>query len=187
MSRVNTVAKARKSPGKCGMCGKEIPAGAGYRYWKFRYGGKHLRCMNCPPPKTSELTSNAKISSLLAAQEYAEEAIDKWEKDPGDAESLTSILEECAGSIREVAEEFRESAQAIEDGFQHETEMSAEMNDKGENLDSAADELESTQIEDFEEEGEEGETEEQKAERKREWAEEQAENARNAVDNVEIP
>lgn len=51
MPRVNTIQKCRKSPGPCGRCGKPINPGDPYRYWEFRFGGKHVRCLapECSP------------------------------------------------------------------------------------------------------------------------------------------
>jgi hypothetical protein len=162
MARVATVDKARKSPGKCGKCGQEIPAGAGYRHWSpgFR-GGKRIRCLNCPTPRASETTGNDKLATCYGAGEAVEDALDAFQND-GDIEALRGAVEEAAGQVREAAEMYRESQQNIEDGFQHATSQSDELGEKADNLESKADEMESaaSDLEEFEfdEAGFEGDT-----------------------------
>jgi len=75
MPRVTTVKKSRKSPGKCFRCDKTIPKGAGYRWWKFRFGRKVIRCLKCPYPRPSELTRSDKLSRIYEASEAIEEII----------------------------------------------------------------------------------------------------------------
>jgi hypothetical protein len=158
MPRVTSVAKAQKSPGKCGKCGKEIKAGEQYKWWAFRYGGKHVRCATCPMPRPSELTQS-KMSGVYAAQENAQDAIYAFRDGSHDtADDLTSALESAAEDIRSVAEEYRESQQNIEDGFNHSTCQSDELGEKADTLESSADELESasSDFEDFDAENVEG-------------------------------
>lgn len=151
MARVNHVKKARKSPGTCGKCDKRIAKGVPYIFWAFRYGGKRIRCSACPGPRPSDLTSNDKLSRCYAAGESISDAIDQFRSDR-EVDSLKSTMEDAANEVREVGEEYRESAQNIEDGFGHETEMSQQSQEKGDNLDSKADEIESAagELEEFE-------------------------------------
>lgn len=156
--RVTTVEKCQKDQGKCDKCGKEIKAGQKYKWWKFRYGGKRIRCGECPMPRQSELTQS-KMGGVYAAQENAEDAIAAFRGSDSDtADDLTSALESAAEDIRSVGEEYRESAQNIEDGFNHRTQMCDDLEEKADALDSCADELESatSDFEDFDKEAVEG-------------------------------
>lgn len=142
MPRVNTVKKARKSPGACGKCSKPIKAGAPYIHWKFRYGGKRIRCSTCPRPRQSELTNSDKLSRVYAAGEAVGDAIDAFRKDL-DEEGLRSALESAAEELREVAEEYRESSSNVESGMNgNRMPICDELDEKADNLDAKADELE---------------------------------------------
>lgn len=143
MPRVETVQKARKSPGKCGKCGEEIPAGAPYRHWKFRFGGKHIRCMKSAcGPRSSDLTGSDKLSRVYAAGESIEDALAAFDQDD-DADSLRQAMEEAAEQVREVAEEYRESASNMESAFSGGSPQIDELNEKADNLESKADDIES--------------------------------------------
>lgn len=139
--RVTTVDKARKSPGSCGKCGKEIKVGDAYIWWAFFRSGRKVRCTTCPRPRQSELTGNEKLSQCLSAGESIEDAIFCFQKDH-DIEDLRSAMEGAAEQVREAAEAYRESASNIEEGFQHTTSQSDEQNEKADNLESKADEIE---------------------------------------------
>ena len=176
MPRVTTVLKARKSPGECGKCGVEIKPGAAYRWWKFRYGGKRVRCMVCPGPRASELTNNDKLSQCYAAGEALDDALRAFERDY-DLDALRGAAEDAGSEVRAAGEAYRESADNIESGFGHETEQSQEFAQKADNLESKADEIESciSDLEAFDEEGVKiGKGEDEKArikEARKEWAE----------------
>lgn len=149
--RVTTVDSARKSPGKCSKCAKEIPVGGKYKWWKFRFGGKVVRCGDCPFPRPSELT-HSKMSGVFSAQESAQDAISAFrDGSPDTADDLKSALEDAASSIREVAEEYRESSSNIESGMNNRMPMCDELEEKADTLESSADELESaaSDFEDF--------------------------------------
>jgi len=201
--RVNKVEKARKAPGSCAKCGKKIQAGAPYRWWKFRYGGKRLRCMECPSPRPSELTNSDKLSRCYEAGESISDAIEAFRKDY-EIENLRGAMEEAAGQIREVAEEYRESAANVESGMNgNRMPICDELEEKADNLESKADEIESAagDLEEFDEdqarddaqaeiEGEEFGDDGAKKERideaadekKEEWAEEQVGKAEEFTD-----
>lgn len=198
MPRVMTVEKARKSPGTCGKCGKKIPEGASYRHWKFRYGGKRIRCATCPRPRASELTNSDKLSRCYAAGESIEDAIDQFRKD-GEIEDLRSALEGAAEEIREVAEEYRDSSSNVESGMNgNRMPICDELEEKADNLDSKADEIEQAagDVEEFDEDqareeaeeeakegGKDGPTAEEILKDKKEtWAEEQEAIAQNHTD-----
>ena len=140
MPRVNRVLRARKYQGKCGKCGDELTPGAPYRWWKFNSrfggGGKHKRCMKqeCSP-RQSDLTASPKLSRLCSAQEMVEDAMSTGK------EALHEALTSAAEQVREVGEEYRESAQNIEDGFGHRTQQCDDLDEKADEVDAWADEL----------------------------------------------
>lgn len=76
MPRVETVKKARKSPGNCGTCYKKIEAGESYFKWAFRFGGKHQNCA-IHYPRPSQLTQS-KMSEAYSAIEDAEDLVSEW-------------------------------------------------------------------------------------------------------------
>lgn len=155
MARVTTVKKSQK-PTTCEKCGKALPAGSSYKWCapragKFARGRKRIRCSDCPRWRASETTSSGHLATLYGAQEAFGDALNAW--DGEDAEALRSALTDLASGVREAGESYGESAQNIEDGFQHETSMSQELREKSESLVSWADEIESAaeDIEDFDE------------------------------------
>lgn len=161
MPRVNSVVKARKSPGTCGKCGKKIPKGNPYIHWKFRFGGKRIRCTSCPRPRQSELTNSDKLSRCYAAGEAIGDAIEAFRKD-GELEELRSALESAAEEIREVAEEYRDSASNVEEGMNgNRMPICDELEEKADNLDGKADDIEQAAggLEDFDEDQAEEEAE----------------------------
>lgn len=202
MPRVNSVDKARKSPGTCGKCSKKIDQGQGYIWWKFRYGGKRIRCSTCPRPRQSELTNSDKLSRCYAAGEAIEDAIDAFRKSL-DVEDLRQALEDAANELTEVAEEYRDSASNVESGMNgNRMPICDELEEKADNLESKASELESaaSELEEFDEdqakedaendlEGEEMSAEKREAkieeivqEKKDDWADEQVSKAEDLTD-----
>jgi len=137
MPRVNTVNKARKAQGTCGRCGAEINVGDGYRWIKFRHGGKRIRCLASECRfRASDLTQS-KMSGVYSAQENAEDSI-------GDCESiadLKALAEETAESVREVAQEYQDSADAIHEHFDT-SDTADECEEKAQELEGWADEIE---------------------------------------------
>lgn len=142
MGRVTRVEKARQSPGSCGKCQKKLKKGDSYLWWKFRYGGKRIRCTeDACAPRTSELISSDKLSRSMAAGEAIEDAVRTFKKD-FNLEALTNEVESAAEEVREVAGEYQESSDNIESGFGHETEQSGELREKAENLEQKATDIE---------------------------------------------
>lgn len=148
--RVYTRTKKKgKKEYRCRRCGKTIQPGERYYSYKPRNVGPVYHC-SAHYPKQSEMTKG-KMSMVFAAQEDAEERLnaltvgevtEDW--DGSDILSeVSSILEDFAEAIREVASEYQESADAMEDGFGHETYVSQEVREKGEELEAWADEIES--------------------------------------------
>lgn len=131
----------------CDKCRKEIQPGDPYKWIKPKsgpYGGRLMvRCGTCPVWQVWEY--NNSLSSQLARiaweaeQSFSDEA-------PESADAVTDILNTAAEEIRNLAEEKRESASNIEEGFGHETEKSAELNDIAEQLDTWAEDVEQADV-----------------------------------------
>jgi hypothetical protein len=125
-------------PHDCGYCHKPIEVGTPYKWVKIKsgpYGGRTLRRhAGCPPWKQSELTTS-KMAGIYAAQEDFEASAGSCES-AGDFSDLMSTF---ADAVREVASEYEESADNIEEGFGHETYVSSELREKAEQLNDWAD------------------------------------------------
>lgn len=147
--RVTLVNKCRQSPGKCGCCGKEIKTGDGYKWWKFRYSGRFVRCLEVKcHPKPSQLISNPFQSALAAISESLSEAF-------GQARSQTDptiAIEAARGAaedLRSLGEEQSEKFYNMPDGLQQGDtgqlleNRASECEDKACTLESYADDAES--------------------------------------------
>ena len=103
--------------------------------------------MECPAWRPSELTSSPHLATLYGAQEALSDALADLSLDPQDVDEstatdeITALAETFAEGVREAAEGYRESAQAIEDGFGHSTYVSEELEQKADDLDSWADDF----------------------------------------------
>jgi hypothetical protein len=143
--RVTEDDKTRPKPNsKCEACGKEIKVGDPYKHVtvKSSYGGtKHIRCADCPTWQPWDL-SNSLSARLSQVSHDFEEAV-QGASEPGDVEAA---LSDAAQAVRDIAEEKRESASNIEEGFGHSTSMSEELEQTAEALDSWADEIESADV-----------------------------------------
>jgi hypothetical protein len=144
---VKHVKRSRKA-WRCGRCGAKIEIGDAYRWYKINFGVKQTRCMgdDCYF-RSSEMTSSDKLSQLYGAQESAQENISDWDSE--ELEDLKSILEEAASEIRQVGEEYQASADAIHENFS-ESATADECEEKAQECDGWADEIESVDFEDFE-------------------------------------
>jgi len=102
------------------------------------------RCASCPQWQVWE------YSSSLSAR-VAEISHDFWNEvdNASDADEVQECLNSAAERVREIAEEKREGASNIEDGFGHSTYQSDELNDVADQLDSWADDIESADIPDY--------------------------------------
>lgn len=129
----------------CTACGKEILPGTPYKHMSPKsgpYGGRFLaRHESCPDWQVWEYSNSlsARISQAIHDWETAAENV----SDVSDAESAR---DDFAAAIRELAEEKEESAQNMEDGFQHETEKSMGLRDIAQSLEEWASEIESADI-----------------------------------------
>jgi len=174
MPRINQVKKARKDQGKCGRCGAALPAGSAYQWIKFRYGGKHIRCMACHF-RGSELTQS-KLSGALAAMEGADDAL------PGAStmEEIKDVAECAAEQIEEVGEEYQESADAILCEFS-ESSVADDCQEKAEELSSWAEEIRYA-VEGYENEYDPDEGYDSEAE----WLESARDELQQALDNCPV-
>lgn len=151
-----------QAPLTCEACRQPINIGDPYKWVAPRAhraakGIKRNRHTSCPGWKPSELTSSPHLATIYAAQENADKemaAISIGSVD--EAESVVEVLEQIATdfaeSIMEAAESYGESADAIEDGFGHETYQSDELREKSEAVEGWADEVASFSVYPFDEE-----------------------------------
>lgn len=132
----------------CDGCGKEILVGQPYKHVTPKsgpYGGrKRTRCGTCPAWQVWELSQSlsARTAEIM---HNAHEAFGE----PETTEAVTEVLSNVADEIRSLAEEKRESASNIEDGFGHPTSASEELNEIADQLESWADDVENADIPDF--------------------------------------
>lgn len=115
--KLNHVIKAQK-PTKCGKCGKEIAKGDSYRWWKFRYGGRRVRCMDSAcSPRPSEMINSPFLSQAAALSEGLEDAVAAFESDL-DVDALQGAVEEAASGFRELGEEAQGSFDNMPESLQ---------------------------------------------------------------------
>lgn len=134
----------------CGKCGTTIQVGDPYKWIKPKsgpYGGRRMvRCAKCPTWNVWDYSSS--LSAQVARIEYdADNAIRQAES----VEDAEAVAGEAADAIRELAEQKRESAGNIEDGFGHATYQSEELESQADELDSWADEVEQVDFPDTDE------------------------------------
>lgn len=114
VQKVHTVKAARKPPGKCGSCSRELGVGDGYLWWTmgFRSSHKYIRCLAtaCYPRQSERETSKA--AGILVAQENFEDRLAGLES----VDDVEAAVQEVADAIGEVRDEYREAADAWEYG-----------------------------------------------------------------------
>lgn len=107
MPQVYTQKKSsRGSKRVCGRagCGHVIQPGERFYWWKFRYGGKQVRCME-HSPQQYELTQS-KMSTVYQAMDEARNNLGTLEETKAAIESLASTVEEVVQEYRDAAEPF---------------------------------------------------------------------------------
>jgi hypothetical protein len=222
--RINTVEHAQKKGLSCGKCGDKIlhsrdekqtvtdkrtgkskkkivrVLGDGYRWIKFNRGPKLIRCMKPACAFRSSDMTKGKMSGVYAAQETAQDAIAEWD---GDVEDLKQILTDAAEAIREVAQEYSDSADNMEQVFTGGSPTIDECREKQESLESWADELEAIDFEEWDgpDEGDEPEEKDESEDEKKseddepknsqgqtrdEWREDQRSTAEEAIGNCPV-
>jgi len=170
---------------RCQSCGKPIEVGQPYKWFKMklsRGGVKKSYHTDCQIPPSHRTTS--RMGQIWDAQAGLQ--IDGLET----LDEIQTELQSLAESVREVAEGYTESASNIESGFGHQTEQGYELEDKGQQLESWADDLESfdfsdeePQREDFDE-GDDGQ-DEYETEREQ-WLDNMRSEAQNEADNCPV-
>lgn len=131
----------------CENCNKEIAVGSSYKHISIKTGPRssmrRYRCDDCADWQVWEYSSS--LSALIAEIDFnARNAIASAD----DQAEATDVLAETAGAIRELADQKRDSAQAIEDGFGHSTQQSEELASQADDLDAWADDLETATMPD---------------------------------------
>lgn len=140
MPRVNRVNKARKSQGRCGNCPTLIKVGDPYVWYKFRFGGKYVRCAKTACyPKASDLTRSEFYSQLYGIQDAVSNAMANHDVDSlrSAADDLRTLGEECSEKRSNMPDQLQDS-----DTGSLLEERASECEDKASELESAADELE---------------------------------------------
>ncbi len=142
-----------QAPLTCDSCGDPINVGDPYKWIAPRahraaQGVKRNRHTTCPAWKPSETTSSQHLATIYAAQEAADASLSTIEVATIDetvdvAEQLQEIAETFAEEVMGAAETYQESADAIEEGFGHETYQSEELAEKAEAVESWAEEASS--------------------------------------------
>lgn len=156
MARLNHVKRFRGTSKtadgtiRCGHCGGTIAKGDPYRWWANRLPGarsgyKQVRCMrpDCRPTM-AEMTPGRR-GQLMQIQEEGSAQI----ADARSVEDLQSIAESLAGEVRDLAQELVDGADAMVEGFGHDTYQSDELRERGETLESQAEELESVDLNEY--------------------------------------
>lgn len=143
---------------QCTQPSREIAVGTAYKWIEPSGRAVRNRHATCPTWNVWEYSSS--LSARIAQIQH---------EGPDDFDSLEdaqSWANDKAQEIRDLAEEKRESASNIEDGFGHPTQQSDELNEIADNLDSWADDVENVDLPDMpeDEEVDEDETVEEKDE-----------------------
>lgn len=141
-------------PHDCDYCRNPIETGTPYKHMSPRsgpYGGRTLRRHeSCPTWQPWDYSDSLSARLSQVAYEF-DNAVD-GASSPDDVESAQS---EAADRARELAEEKREAAQNIEDGFQHPTAQSEELAEQADALEEWATEIEGVSVPEFPEPEEE--------------------------------
>lgn len=136
MPRVYHVKKARKDRPHVG-----IKRGDAYYWWKFRNGPKRFSKTR---PRPSQLTQSDKKSQVLGAREEIEDAA---------LSDIADAIQSAAGTVQDVAEEYRDSVSAMPDNLQ-EGATAERMNEVADALDDIGSELESVDVPETDDEDE---------------------------------
>lgn len=132
----------------CDTCSRSIEVGSSYKHMSIKtgpYSSRQLvRCAICPDWQIWEYSTSTSARLAEIAHNVRLAASDAEDK-----EYVESALSDAAEAVREIANEKREAAQNIEDGFGHSTSQSDELNELADNLDSWADEIEAIDIPEY--------------------------------------
>ncbi len=136
----------------CGNCRNEIKVGDPYKHISPKsgpYGGVTLyRCDACPTWQVWDYSNSLNARTAQLAYN-CEQEIEGCE----DPEAVKSALSSMADEIRSLAEEKRESASNIEEGFGHPTSASEELESVADQLEDWANEVEEADVPEVDEYG----------------------------------
>jgi hypothetical protein len=135
-------------PHTCGACRQPIEVGQPYKHISPKsgpYGGATLRRHESCPDWHVWDYSHSMSAQLARIDHDAQDRIQNVESQDEAVELAGEIAEE----IREIAQQKEEGADNIEEGFGHETEMSTELRDTAEQLNTWADDIENVDIPDY--------------------------------------
>lgn len=119
----------------CDKCGNEIEAGTDYLTWKFNRGSRYFRHPECGYPHRSEL-SHSKMGGLW-------DAVDDFDVSGcASPDEIKEALEAVASAAREVATEYSEAVNNIEQAFPSGNNTSEACRATADELEGWADELE---------------------------------------------
>jgi hypothetical protein len=132
----------------CDRCSETIRLGMSYKHISIKTGPttsrKLIRCDMCPTWHVWEYSNSVSARCAQIVHE-AQEALG----DVTTTDDVTDVLQTAADAARELAEEKREAAQNIEDGFGHATSQSDELTDLADQLEDWAASLEGATIPDY--------------------------------------
>jgi len=141
-------------PYTCDSCGKPIEVGTPYKWIQPKsgpYGGRRRnRHAGCPTWNVWDYSDSLSANVDHIAHDFAN-ALDDVES----VDDVQTALDEAADRIGELAEAKSEGASNIEEGFGHETQQSAELQETADSLESWAEDVRSADIPDKPEECEE--------------------------------
>lgn len=146
MAKLHRITKAgiSKKTRTCRVCQHQVQPGEGYKYMDRKTGPRSgyrlFFCFVCVPKPSHH--ASGRTQELMEITEGAEEAVGKVDHSQEGMEDLWITIEDVVSSINSLAEEIRDSANAIEDGFGHETQQSTNMSETADNLETWAGELE---------------------------------------------
>jgi len=131
MPRVHTATRKRavlKHAMVCRHCREEIAVGQEYYSWERRYGGKQHLHTSCRRPRPTELSSRktAAIEEAVMDASFPEASFDM----PSDGSlpeaeaegyltDLRSVLEDVAGVVRDVGEQYQDAFDNLPENFQY--------------------------------------------------------------------
>lgn len=133
----------------CTTTDRQILPGQGYKWIKPKsgpYGGSQ-RNRHAEHPNWHQWEYSSSLSARVAQiqHDFTEALGEGWD----DPDFVRETLSNTAESIRELAEEKREAATNIEDGFGHETSQSEELNGIADELETWADDVEGAEVPDL--------------------------------------
>jgi hypothetical protein len=141
-------------PDGCDHCRKPIAIGTPYKHITPRsgpYSGyRRSRHASCPDWQPWDYSSSLNARLAQVSHEFSQSLAQCETED-----DVQGALDEAACSVREIADEKRESAENMKEGFGHETSQSDELEETADQLESWAGEIESAAIPDFPEAEEE--------------------------------